>query len=304
MRRAHPSRAGAIALALTIGLLLAPGAKTSSAPDRTTATMEAANRQAAEEDVVRTLAIFRAPPGAREEPSFPSDVQELLGASGSEPYSSRLVKRHADWLAPGKPQEVLRWLERHQAPGWNGGMTIRYGGPEGRSWSAYLEWRREVEGIWSKSLLITTVGLPGRQTAVRAEAQDTWLLPRSPADRVPPAARLLTVSVGRGDATRSISTSNPAVVRRVAKLINAQRLVQGEFFSCGMEGVPAAPPKLVRLEFRAGRGGRLLAAASKEVPGGLCKPLQLRVPGRKAVSLEAGQRVIHNVRGLLERLRG
>lgn len=289
MRQARLFGIEIVTLALVVGLLL----------------MDDANRETAERHAAGTLTAFRVPPGAREEPNFPSDVQALLRAGEMEMTDSRIVKRHEDWLVPGEPQAVLRWLVRHQGPGWkrDGGGIFGYGSPEGQSFSAYLYSRREVAGLFAKDLLITLTRLPGHQTAVRAEAQTVWLRPRSPAERVPAGARFMTVSVERGgERLRSISSSNAALVRRVAKQINDLQVVQIQRPSCGPELPPGTVSKDVRFEFRAEPGSPLLAAATQEVPAGICSPLLLEVLGKTAAPLEDGMRVVRSVRGLIKRM--
>jgi hypothetical protein len=200
---------------------------------------------------------------------------------------------------------VLRWLAQHQESGWKEEWESRYGSPEGQSWTVSLEWKSEVDGLFGKELLITTARLPGAQTAVRAEAQDTWLLPRSPAARVPDTARFMTVSVKRGGQrrARSISASNPGLIRRVAKLINAQKVVQTEFYpSCGPPPPPGTNPRLIRLAFYARPGDPLLAEASQQVPAGPCQPLLLEIPGGEDAALYGGLRVVNNIRGVIRRI--
>jgi hypothetical protein len=304
IQRAHLSLAGVATLALLIGFLPMEGADSSSAtPGEVVAAEKAANRRAAKKEAARTLAAFRIPPSARREPNFPSRVQELLRAGEPAPTNVRILKRHRDWLVPGKPREVLRWLVRHQASGWGEGQGGGYGSPRGRSFSVYLHWKHEVDGLFGKNLLIVTTRLPDDQTAVRAQAQAIWLLPRSPADRVPATARHLTISVEQGgEPPSSISTSNAAFVGRLAKLVNAQQLVQLQYPSCGPELPPGTVTKLFRLEFRAQPDGPLLAAASQETPAGPCQPLYLEVDGRKAAALEGGFLVVDKVRGLIRHI--
>lgn len=178
MQRVHLSLAGVVFVALLTGLLPMEGTNSSSAtPDEVVAAEEAANRRVAKKEAARTLAAFRIPPGARREPNFPSGVQELLRAGEPAPTNVRILKRHKDWLVPGKPREVLRWLVRHQASGWGEGQAGGYGSPRGRSFSVYLHWKHEVDGLFGKNLLIVTTRLPDDQTAVRAQVQAIWLLP-------------------------------------------------------------------------------------------------------------------------------
>jgi hypothetical protein len=232
MRRTQQTLAGLFTLAAVVGVLPVAAPDVSPAtPKQVVAEMEAENRQTAVEDTARILEDFEDAGGRSRGTELPEQRPGAARAGGSEPFTTRLVKRHADWLAPGEPQVVLRWLAQHQESGWEEGWESRYGSPEGRSWTVYLEWKSEVDGLFGKGLLITTARLPGAQTAVRAEAQDIWLLPRSPAARVADTARFKTVSVKRGGQRRALSTSasNPGLVRRVAKLINAQKVVQTEF---------------------------------------------------------------------------
>lgn len=89
---------------------------------------------------------------------------------------------------------------------------------------------------------------------------------------------------------------------RLAKLVNAQQVVQLRYPSCGPELPPGTVTKLFRLEFRDQPDGPLLATASQEIPAGPCQPLYLKVDGREAASLEGGFLVMDKVRGLIRRI--
>lgn len=256
-------------------------------------------RRTAMHDARARLEALRLPPGAtRVEKAPPGSGGELRGPF-IEPETRNLIDRSAFWRVTGSPTEVLAWVKGHPPGGSklkvessssNRGITT--------SWSAGFEWP-PIEGVArERTLLLTAVATGAGETTLRADAQSVWILPRPSSERIPTAAHLLELSVGRAGApSRELSIGNAGLVGRIVASINELPIAQPGVTSC-----PAgiSQPVIVRLAFRA-PGGPVLAEAEQEIPPGACNPMRLEVRGKPEPPLADGWRVMRRLRGLLER---
>ncbi len=76
----------------------------------------------------------------------------------------------------------------------------------------------------ARDLVVEVTGAGNGQTAIRVDAQVSWQPPRPGSDRVPSAARVVTItqlpSLDRTPApARAVTITGPAVVRRLAELV-------------------------------------------------------------------------------------
>jgi hypothetical protein len=289
------------ALAVAGALLVSAAEVSATMPGPALVAIEEANREAAERDVAAVLARFEAPPGAVDEPTFPPRVAQLLEQSETIPDSSRSVGAHHQWEVPGRPSQVLQRLTHGLGHGWESGGTSRYGSPEGSTRSVDLCWKREVEGIWSKELILTVTGVGRGKTALRVEAEDYWLKPRSANERVPAAAREMVVTLKREGRARSIATVNRRLIRSVARLINSQQVIQIYHWpSCGPPSLE--PVTTYEVRFRHHRDGPTAALAGQSGEGGPCNPLTLRIDGKARVPLYGGFEMVDRVHRLVEQI--
>jgi hypothetical protein len=259
-------------------------------------------RRAAMHDARVRLGALRLPPGA-------TRVEKARRGSGGElrapfirPETPNLIDRSAFLRVAGSPSEVLAWVKGHppgssklkvESSSSNRGVTT--------SWSVGFEWP-PIEGVArERTLLLTAVATTAGETTLRADAQSVWILPRPSSERIPVAAHLLELSVGRAGAPgRELSIGNVGVVKRIAASINELPIVQPGVTSCPAE---FSHPIAVRLAFRATPGSPILAEAEQEVPAGTCNSMRLHVRGRQEPPLADGRRVTRRLRGLLERTR-
>jgi hypothetical protein len=293
-----------VSLALLACSLIAADGASATKPGPVLAAMEKVNRRFAERDAVHTVATFDVLPGARHEPDFPPRVERLLNR-GFLPNSRRFVSHHRDWKVPETPRMVLHRLAHDLGSAWEEGGSSGYGSPEGHSHSVFSYWKPEVDGLFSKELLLIATGLPGDKTALRVEIQNYWLKPRSPSERVPMSARQMTVTVQRKGSRRahSISTSDRSLIHSVARLINSQEVIQiYDRPSCGPPPTPAEVSKTFDVAFRLHRGGPPVAVASQVRPAGPCEPLSLRIHGKERVPLYGGILMVHRVRALIQQI--
>jgi hypothetical protein len=216
--------------------------------------------------------------------------------------SPKLIDLPAWWLVPGQPQEVLGWIEAHPPQDRTGpfvlGELTRAGVPE--SWFAGFELPPVSEVLGTRELVVEVVAAPDGSTALRADAQVVWIVPRPPSERIPASARVLDVTVvrpGRRPPT-SVVLAKTKTVRKIVSLINELPTSQPAGIS---HGCPRrkANPTTVQLTFRATRDGPALAEAVQVEPIGACSPMTLTIRGRPQTPLVGAAVVLHRLRALL-----
>jgi hypothetical protein len=155
----------------------------------TAASRTAASPTARERAVAEAAAIVRAfvvPPGGQRLPETP----DVLKVPLSTLVSTALVDDVAFWRAPGRPQAVLAWEQAHLPRRFMPG-DADFGPP---SWDRTFS-LSPVPGVLNARDLVVEVAAAGNgQTGIRVDAQVSWQPPRPAAERVPSAARVVTIT--------------------------------------------------------------------------------------------------------------
>jgi hypothetical protein len=142
---------------------------------------------------------------------------------------------------------------------------------------------REVE--------VTLVALRNHTTGVRADAQDIWVLPRSPSENVPATVREIDVRTTRAH----VRVTAPSRVRRIIRWFDALPIVQPGVFHCL---VPRLKP-VMTLRFRSETGVMLAKAqVPHAVVNGFCAPIRFWIGGRPQTPL-GGRRFYQRIERLL-----
>jgi len=121
----------------------------------------------------------------------------------------------------------------------------------------------------------------GSQTAIRVDAQVVWLPARPVAERVPPTARMLTVTPVFGlnpdsraeRLDRAFTVTDPATVARIAAVVNGLTRFPDGAFSC-----PAESGGQMRLTFFTRPRGSVVARLAAQYGG--CGIVSVRIGGR------------------------
>lgn len=264
---------------------------TKASPAATTSTSQAATSQShqrqAQADAAAILAGFVVPPGGRKLPGPPTgqakELKRISGSSGSPNW----IDKTGFWQVKGDPQQVLAWTASHVGRSHlGGGLQTSLpvpGQPE-------TIWQRDylfppVPGVEdSRELTVETADAGHGQTAIRVDAQVTWLPARTASEMVPAAATTVTLSVVPDDGTSNrkppqpVTITSPAVVRRISAMVNALPVFPPGPRECGF----GRGDDLV-LVFQAARPGRTLATAY--INGGGCQVVLL---GMGAAKLTVG----------------
>ncbi|MGD0706253.1 MAG: hypothetical protein ABSA02_41035 [Trebonia sp.] len=252
---------------------------------RTAARPAAGPEQRAEADAAAILGSFAVPSGATRVAAAPPVDKGALKTAIQIPGTPDLVDKAGWWLAPGAPRQVLAWEAKHVPQRYTSEGTATVTGPGGRGsiWSDMFS-LPEVTGVLDSRELVVEVVQDGAKTAIRVDAQVTWQ-PAVPAgEKVPAAAKAVTISMNLGMNQRGkkpakpVTVTGPAEVSELRALINSLPLSPPGRFSC-----PAAFGDDLILTFRARPGGPALAVATDLLSG--CPMVALTIGGKSEPAL-------------------
>ena len=241
-------------------------------------------QQRAEADAGTILTAFAVPLGAHRLAAAPTAGAGALKTAIQIPGTPDLVDKTSWWLAPGKPQQVLAWEAKHVSHRYSseGTATISDGG-HASIWSDMFS-LPAVNGVLDSRELIVEVVQDGKQTAIRVDAQVTWQPVTPASDRIPAAAKAVTISLNLGlnergkKAPKPVTITDPAKVSQLRALINAQKLFPPGNYDC-----PADFGNSLTLTFRARAGGPAIAVAANQLSG--CGMLTITLGGKAQPAL-------------------
>jgi hypothetical protein len=239
-------------------------------------------RAVADADAI--LAAFAVPKHAQKLPSAPSVADGLLKHPGQLPGSPDLVDKAEWWLVPGKPQAALAWEAAHLPHRFSATGTGTVGGPGNETGWVEVFSLPDIYGVLDSRDLVVLAVADGKKTALRVDAQVTWQPARPASEKVPAAAKAVTISEdlggnqGKKKPPKPVTITNPAKVSKLIKLIDGLPLAQPGVFGC-----PADFGDSLTLTFRAGRGTPALAAATVDLSG--CGLVSFTIGGKAQPTL-------------------
>ena len=284
MRRNPPARrsaalasvivAGGILLGATVAgcaAALLGGGPSTTRPASVAVSATGSPQQRAAADATAMLRAFAPPPGARRLPAAPRIAGGWLARPSTTLASTALVDQPQWWQAPGQPMALINWEQAHLPRPFRPGDSD-YGPP---SWDREWDLGPAPGGILARTLVVEAVSLGHGQAGLRVDAQVSWQPPRPASDAVPATATAVTLTELPSLDPRAqrppapVTITDPAVIRRLAALVNGLPLATTVGFSC-----PLGPGYSVRLTFRARPGGPPVATVAGPDPGG-CGAIEL-----------------------------
>jgi len=247
---------------------------TATATAHPSATAALPPEQRAEADAAAILAAFVVPPRARKLPAAPSGQANQLKHIAGSSASPNWIDKTGFWEVKGEPQQVLAWTASHVGRGHTTLGPITYFPTQGNPETV---WERDyvlppVPAVEDTRELTVEVADAGNgQTAIRVDAQVTWLPAREASEMVPATATALTLSViPDGNLNkkppRPVTITSQEKVRRVTATVNSLPVFPPGPRECGPGGTAA-----LMLTFLTAPRGRVLATAMVELEG--CEPV-------------------------------
>ena len=191
----------------------------------TAASPTAASPTPQERAVAEAAAILRAfvvPLGGQRLAKAP----DVLKVPSATLVSTTLVDDVSFWRAPGQPQAILAWEQAHLPRDFTP-EDADFGPP---SWDRTFSLTPIPGVLNARDLVVEVVAAGNGQTAIRVDAQVSWQPPRPAFERVPSAARVVTITqLPSPDPHASrppapVTITDLVVVRRLAALVDSLQL--------------------------------------------------------------------------------
>jgi hypothetical protein len=269
------------ALAILTGLFTRPA---HASPRPTTAS----NRALAQTLAGTLIGEVPLPAGAAEVSSDPESSRTHPWLDVTEvPLSTLLVDVGRFWRVPGDPKSVMDWIAAHPPPGFTkSGKETGSANGTMRFWGVHLA--ASIPGpisrrIAQEELTIGATAADGGGTALRADAQVVWMIPRPARETIPAGVRSVLVSVDHhgGGAFKDASVTAPGKVARLVSYVDSLQLVQPSQIPC-----PAIGPSTRVLELRfLGPAGTRAGPLARAVEDG-CDGLTFYVRGHRERPLD------------------
>jgi len=244
-------------------------------------------KQRAVVDADAILASFAAPPGASKLAAAPTVDKGALTTAIQISGTPDLVDKADWWLAPGKPLQVLAWEAKHVSPRYSAEGTASVSGPVGSGpiWSDMFS-LPDITGVLDSRELVVEVVQDGDKTAIRVDAQVTWQPPVPASEKVPAAAKAVTISMDLGLNQGSKKPPKPVTITDAAKVGALRALINSlPLFPPGDSHCPAAFGDNLVLTFRARPGAPALAVATDMLSG--CGGVEITIGGKSEPTLAA-----------------
>lgn len=176
-----------------------------------------------------------------------------------------------------------------------------------------LSWPPVGEQVYNRTLTLTVITPGHGDSAIVAQGEASWIVPRAPSERVPARVHEIAISLRIGIGpfderhmhTRTQLVRRPSTVARVVRELDSLPITQpGGVLSCPALVGGDQRPKLT-LQFRAGPAGPALAEATVFVMPGrngasgwnACDPIEFWIAGRAQTPLTS-RTFVHRI-GLL-----
>ena len=238
-----------------------------------------------------------APPGAVALHSVPRAQERLLGDPASEPGTPDLVDDASWWRVPGQLEAVLAWEKAHLPSRFSAsGSGTSYADGQTTAVSEVFSLPAVSNVLSQRQLQVQAAPDGGGQVLVRVDAQDTWLPAKPATDKVPSAATVVTITAipgldAKGKPPAPSTITDPSTVKRIVSLINGLPVYPPGAFSCAM-----STGQGLRLTFRTGAGGPVVAVATAEIGG--CLSVGLVAEGKSEPALSAASTPVTRALGI------
>ncbi len=271
------------------------------------------NEQTARQDALVALASLRLPADVLRTAGEPRFARPLFGAGPTS--NAHNADDESWWAAAANPAAIIAYVRAHRPAGAAISGSGSGSDPAAAltSLELQLSWPPVGEQVYNRTLTLTVITPSRGDSAIVAQSEASWIVPRAPSERVPAGVHAIAISLRIGTGpfaerhmhTRTQLVHRPSTVARIVRELDSLQIVQpGVAYSCPLEIVGDQAPKLT-LQFRAGPAGPALARAAVFVMRGrergsgwnACDPIEFWVAGRAQTPLTS-RTFVHQI-GLL-----
>ncbi len=239
----------------------------------------------ARRDAARLLTLVRLPPESRRLAQAPRSDAKILSSPAQSLGDPDLVDLHRFFVAPKSASELYGYEKSHppigstSRGGYNGSGTSTTSGNTDE-WFVSYSWLPVKTLLDARVLVVSIAALPGRRSAVRLDAEVTWLPAKPVGDTIPAGATVLTavLSAGMnpGEAGHGpVTTTNPEKIEAIRDFINQLNVV-----APGVSFCPVDFGQDLTVSFSKQAQARPFAVVVADVAG--CEEVQVRRLGHLA----------------------
>lgn len=282
----------ALAACGTVSAANGPGARTPATSPAGQTGGAVPPQQQARTDAATILAAFVPPPGATRLSKPPGGVGGKLSHPDGYSIDPDVVYAATLWQIPGMtPKQALAWEKAHLPSRFK--LTLQAGeevAPPSRIILPKDPYHYASYGFTPPAGKVDfgqmTVGAASTlagQTYIRVQAMVAWQPPRPATEKVPAAARVITITAQPDwndphNIPAPVTISDPAKVSRIVSLLDGLNIDPG-----GVHGCLMMSGQGITLTFRPSAGGPVLATAHEDVPD--CGAVAFTIGGRRQPAL-------------------
>jgi hypothetical protein len=199
----------------------------------------------ARQDAARLLSLVRLPPGSKQLAREPIGDSHPLASAAQSIGDPNLVDLHRFFVAPMSAWKLCRYGRSHPPFGSTsraGYNSFGTSGTHGKTdeWFVSYSWLPVKTLLDTRVLVISIVALPGHQSAIRVDAQVTWLPAKPAGDRIARGAKVLTAVLSAGmnpgePRHGPITTTDPAKIEAIREFINQLGVLPPGVRSCPID---------------------------------------------------------------------
>ena len=176
------------------------------------------------------------PTGSTQVPSEPAGDAHQLALPYDAPIYAAEVDRHEFWTTTASPSAVIASFEAHLPAGARSAGSA-YSGSGSFVFAEYSLPTVNAPALGPRDLAVDALELGVGETGVRADALVRYMAPRLPAQRIPPQASVLDVTMtnSHSSPTLALTVTNREQVRRIAAIVDSLPFVaslRGVAFAC------------------------------------------------------------------------
>lgn len=278
-----------VAIGASVLACVAAGAASALAGSASVRRTTAQNHHAARRDASALLGQVPLPNGATRSSQEPAGDGGVLAGPAFMIGVGNLVDDHSWWTVNEGLNQVFDYVQSNPPHGGTLDTTCGSAANTQPQWKCLgfsFSPRPGVLGV--RELVVSIVALGDGSTGIRADTEVQWIVPRSPAEKVPAGTRIVhvvkVVPGQRPSVSRTVTSRSE--VHKIVRLIDRLPTVQPANYHCPAQ---TSSVPVVSFTFQSSANGSVLARASVRSDvlndDSICEAMTFRVDGRSEPAL-------------------